>query len=164
MTDTGWLFLYTPVPYLAAMYLGAYRQGLGLRRYSMGTQWQRTVALEGTPAKPSRVVREILDELARSGAGGEELAAAFREMANRSALVRELQEARKNGEPFKRAREPLKSERGRGLAAGPQVGAEQLKLRRVCWCWVQPTPHKTLSDASRAPPPPPRPPSWARTP
>jgi SNF2 family DNA or RNA helicase len=125
---------------------------------------QRSATLEGTPAKPSKVVREIFDELARSGAEGEELAAAFREMANRSALVRELQEARKNGELFKRARELLKNEKGRGLAAGPQVGAEPLKLRRVCWCWVQPTPNQTLSDASLAPLLPLRRPSSARTP
>ena len=29
MTDSGWLFLYTPVPYLAAMYLVTYRHDLG---------------------------------------------------------------------------------------------------------------------------------------
>jgi hypothetical protein len=29
MTDVGWLFLYTPVPYLAALYLVVYRHDLG---------------------------------------------------------------------------------------------------------------------------------------
>lgn len=29
MTDSGWLFLYTPIPYLIAMYLAAYRHNLG---------------------------------------------------------------------------------------------------------------------------------------
>ncbi len=29
MTDSGWLFLYTPIPYLVAMYLAAYRHDLG---------------------------------------------------------------------------------------------------------------------------------------
>jgi hypothetical protein len=28
MTDSGWLFLYTPIPYLVAMYLAAYRHDL----------------------------------------------------------------------------------------------------------------------------------------
>jgi len=29
MTDSGWLFLYTPIPYLITMYLAAYRHDLG---------------------------------------------------------------------------------------------------------------------------------------
>ncbi len=29
MTDPGWLFLYTPIPYLVVMYLAAYRHDLG---------------------------------------------------------------------------------------------------------------------------------------
>jgi hypothetical protein len=29
MSDTGWLFLYTPIPYLAALYFAAYRHDLG---------------------------------------------------------------------------------------------------------------------------------------
>jgi hypothetical protein len=29
MADTSWLFVYTPLPYLAAMYLAAYRRDLG---------------------------------------------------------------------------------------------------------------------------------------
>ncbi|MDE1852739.1 MAG: hypothetical protein KGI38_03205 [Thaumarchaeota archaeon] len=44
MPDTGWLFLYTPIPYLAAMYLVAYRHDLGrlarpFRDLSSDSEW-----------------------------------------------------------------------------------------------------------------------------
>ena len=44
MPDTGWLFLYTPIPYLAAMYLVAYRHDLGrlarpFRDFSSDSEW-----------------------------------------------------------------------------------------------------------------------------
>jgi hypothetical protein len=60
MTDTGWLFVYTPVPYLAAMYLGAYRQGLGrlfrpFRDLSSVSEWYsvcRHLGLAGAELRP----------------------------------------------------------------------------------------------------------------
>ena len=44
MPDTGWLFLYTPIPYLVAMYLVAYRHDLGrlakpFRDLSSESEW-----------------------------------------------------------------------------------------------------------------------------
>ena len=44
MPNTGWLFLYTPIPYLAAMYLVAYRHDLGrlarpFRDLSSESEW-----------------------------------------------------------------------------------------------------------------------------
>jgi hypothetical protein len=60
MTDTGWLFLYTPAPYLAAMYLGAYRHDLGrlfrpFRDLSSVSEWYsvcRRLGLAGAELKP----------------------------------------------------------------------------------------------------------------
>jgi hypothetical protein len=48
-----------------------------------------------------------------------------------------ISEDRKDGQLLRRARELLENDKGEGVA-GPQGGAEPLKLRRVCWCWVQP--------------------------
>jgi hypothetical protein len=61
---------------------------------------RRTLTLEGTPAKPTGTITEICNELACSGEDGERLACMFRSRANSSALVRELQKARKDGELF----------------------------------------------------------------
>jgi len=96
---------------------------------------RRALTLEGTPAKPTKTITEIYDELAKSGEEGERLAKIFRNRANSSALVRELQKARKNGMLLKRAKELLED---KGENAIPQKGgSEPPKLRRVCWCWVQ---------------------------
>lgn len=98
---------------------------------------RRALTLEGTPSKPTKAIMEVYDELARSGEEGERLAIAFKNRANSSSLVRELQRARKDGQLLRRAKELLENEKREGVA-GPQGGAEPLKLRRVCWCWVQP--------------------------
>jgi hypothetical protein len=60
MTDTGWLFLYTPIPYLAAMYLAAYRHDLGrlfkpFRDLSSVSEWYsvcRHLGLAGAELRP----------------------------------------------------------------------------------------------------------------
>jgi len=66
----------------------------------------------------------------------------FRSRANSSALVRELQKARRNGELLKKAKELLE-DRGENNTP-PAKGSEPLKLRRICWCWVQPFDKKEL--------------------
>ena len=61
------------------------------------------------------------------------LAAKFRSMANNSALVKELQKARKNNMLLKRAKELLE---GRGENSSDQgLKAEPPRLKRICWCW-----------------------------
>jgi hypothetical protein len=64
MLDTGWLFLYTPIPYLTAMYLVAYRHDLGrlakpFRDLSSESEWYsvcKRLGLAGAefrqPSKP----------------------------------------------------------------------------------------------------------------
>ena len=60
MTDSGWLFLYTPVPYLVAMYLLAYRHDLGrlakpFRDRSGGSEWYsvcKRLGLAGVDLRP----------------------------------------------------------------------------------------------------------------
>jgi SNF2 family DNA or RNA helicase len=103
---------------------------------------RRALTLEGTPAKPTRTITEIYNELASSGEDGERLASMFRSRANSSALVRELQKARRNGELLKKAKELLE-DRGENNTP-PAKGSEPLKLRRICWCWVQPSDKKEL--------------------
>jgi len=103
---------------------------------------RRALTLEGTPAKVTKEIAEIYEALAQLGDEGEALAAKFRSMANKSALVKELQKARKNGMLLKRAKELLE---GRGENSSDQgVNAEPPRLKRVCWCWVRPI-HKGAS-------------------
>ncbi|MDG7009138.1 MAG: hypothetical protein JRN06_13090 [Nitrososphaerota archaeon] len=60
MTDFAWLFLYTPVPYLAAMYLVTYRHDLGrlakpFRDCSSESEWYsvcRCLGLAGVDLRP----------------------------------------------------------------------------------------------------------------
>ena len=108
---------------------------------------RRALTLEGTPAKVTKEISEIYEALAESGDEGEALAAKFRSMANKSALVKELQKARKNGMLLKRAKELLE---GSGENSSAKVvNAEPPRLKRVCWCWVRPI-HKDASATQRS--------------
>jgi len=76
---------------------------------------------------------------ARSSSGrsrAKALAAKFMSMANNSALVKELQKARKNNMLLERAKELLGGKRENSSDQG--LKAEPPRLMRVCWCWVRP--------------------------
>jgi len=51
-------------------------------------------------------------------------------------LVRELQKARKNGMLLTKAKELLEDKDENAIPQGGDSGPP--RLRRVCWCWVQP--------------------------
>ena len=62
MPETNWLFLYTPIPYLAAMYFVAYRHDLGrlarpFRDFSSKEKWYsvcKELGLAGLDVNPPR--------------------------------------------------------------------------------------------------------------
>jgi superfamily II DNA or RNA helicase len=96
---------------------------------------RREKAIEGFPIKATSIIKEIYDELAKSGEDGEKLATAFRKASSRQSVVTALHRARREGNLTQKAREILLRE------SEPQAAdkdEKELKLSRVCWCWVQP--------------------------
>jgi len=98
----------------------------------------RRRTLEGTAQRPSRVIKEIFDELAQHDPDGERLALLFRRNSSKQTLVRALAKAREEGTLVERARELL-------FRPTPQTEVEveddqkEAKLKRVCWCWLHPS-------------------------
>jgi len=93
----------------------------------------KEITVGGTPMKATQAIKEIYDELAKSGEDGEKLAITFRKLSNRQTLVIALQQARRSGILVKRARELLKEE-----PQDPESRQqEEIKLSRVCWCWLK---------------------------
>ena len=109
---------------------------------------QREVTLGGTPVRATKAVKEIFDELANSGEDGETLAARFRARSNTQGLVSALSKARKEGRLVDKARELLSELTVPGQETTQQSG--ELKLKRVCWCWIQPFDNKTVDNQERA--------------
>ncbi|MBX8631711.1 MAG: hypothetical protein J9259_04220 [Thermoplasmata archaeon YP2-bin.285] len=99
---------------------------------------QREITLGGTPLRAMKAVKEILDEPANSGEGGEALAARLKVRSNNQSLVSALYEARKEGRLVDKARELL-PELTTASGQEPAGQAGELKLNRVCWCWIQPS-------------------------
>jgi superfamily II DNA or RNA helicase/HKD family nuclease len=97
---------------------------------------KRQITLKEIPLKATKTIREIYEELAKSGDEGEALAAEFRKKANNSSLVRELQIAMKNGNLISRAKELLSVKVE--LNSDEANDNDGMRLKRVCWCWIQP--------------------------
>ena len=98
---------------------------------------KREKAIEGFPVRATSIIKEIYDELAKSGEDGEKLASAFRKAASRQSVVATLQRARREGTLIKKARELLLKEEEETPIKETEEEKE-LKLTRVCWCWIQP--------------------------
>jgi len=96
---------------------------------------KREKAIEGFPVRATSIIKEIYDELARSGEDGEKLASAFRKVSSRQSVVATLQRARREGTLIKKARELLLKEEETPIN---ETEEKELKLTRVCWCWIQP--------------------------
>jgi hypothetical protein len=100
------------------------------------TSKKREKAIEGFPIKATLIIKEIYDELAKSGEGGEKLAIAFRKASSRQSVVAALNRARREGNLIQKAKELLLKE---GTPPTNQTAEEkETKLTRVCWCWIQP--------------------------
>jgi superfamily II DNA/RNA helicase len=97
---------------------------------------KRENALEGTAPRTTTAIKSIYDELAKSGTDGEKLASAFRKVAARQSIVRALEEARRDGKLVEKARELLQKEKM--PSAEEPTNAEETRLKRICWCWIQP--------------------------
>jgi len=83
-----------------------------------------------------RRVREIFEKLSALGDEGEELAAGFREVCDRTTVVNQLYRAMKEERLLEEAKKvipPLLKEK-RTLT--PEE--EEIKLKRICWCWISP--------------------------
>ena len=98
---------------------------------------QREITLGGTPVRATKTVKEIFDELANSGGDGEVLAARFRARSNNQSLVSALYKARKESRLVDKARELLQESTDSGQEPAGQ--SSEIKLKRVCWCWIQPS-------------------------
>lgn len=110
-------------------------------KQQLEVQVNRERALAGVPPRPTQLIRDVYNELANSGAeDGEELAALFRDQSNRQAVVTALQNARKEGKLLEKAREILTLTRlsAEGSEAPTEPNGE-VRLNRVCWCWIQPS-------------------------
>jgi SNF2 family DNA or RNA helicase len=97
---------------------------------------KREKAIEGFPVRATSIIKEIYDELAKSGEDGEKLASAFRKVASRQSVVATLQRARREGTLIKKARDLLQKEEETPINNTEEE--KKLKLTRVCWCWIQP--------------------------
>lgn len=103
----------------------------------------REKTLQGTPPRVTKTIREIYDALANSGDDGERLANIFRKVAGRQNLVNALKQAYHAGNLIQKARELLKeefikeSEEESEEEEGVE-GEDEVKIRRVCWCWIKP--------------------------
>jgi hypothetical protein len=91
----------------------------------------------GTPVRPTETIRKIYDAVANIEPDGENLAARFREASNNQAMVNALQQAMKEGRLEERARELLSHVIPAN--SGPEGMDKEVKLKRICWCWIQPS-------------------------
>ncbi|HZW57272.1 MAG TPA: hypothetical protein VFF30_13360 [Nitrososphaerales archaeon] len=108
-------------------------------KQQLEVQVNRERALAGVPPRPTRVIRDIYNDLANSGtADGEELAALFRDQSNRQAVVTAMQNARKEGKLLEKAREILRQSAGIQDNVETQSAPAEVKLTRICWCWIHP--------------------------
>ena len=103
-------------------------------KWDLESRRRREKTLQGTPPKVTQTIREIYDALANSGDDGEKLANAFKKVASRQSIVSSLKQAMRSGDLVQRARELLKEEEP---LEEPEEEKE-VKLTRVCWCWIQP--------------------------
>jgi hypothetical protein len=71
---------------------------------------RREKVIEGFPVKATSIIKEILDELARSCEDGEKLAIAFRKASSRQSIVNALNRARREGNLLQKAKELLLKE------------------------------------------------------
>jgi superfamily II DNA or RNA helicase len=100
------------------------------------TSKRREKAIAGFPIKATHIIKEIFDELAKSGEEGEKLAIAFRKASSRQSVVNALNHARREGNLLKKAKELLlKEDTSPPTETTPE---KETKLTRVCWCWIQP--------------------------
>jgi len=97
---------------------------------------KREKALEGFPVRATSIIKEIYDELAKSGEDSEKLAIAFRKASSRQSVVTALNHARRKGNLLQKAKELLLKELP--PEAHTVEEEKETKLTRVCWCWVQP--------------------------
>jgi 5-methylthioribose kinase len=95
----------------------------------------REKTIEGVVPRATSTIKEIYDELAKSGEEGEKLAIAFRKVAGRQAIVNALNRARREGRLLEKARELLRKENN--VSATDPAKEKEVKLTRICWCWIQ---------------------------
>jgi hypothetical protein len=103
-------------------------------KWELESRRRREKALKGGPPKVTQTIREIYDALANSGDDGEKLANIFKKVAGRQSIVSALRQAMRSGDLVRIARELLKEE---AIPEEPEEEKE-VKLTRVCWCWMQP--------------------------
>lgn len=96
---------------------------------------RREVTIEGTTPRTTSIIKKIYDELAKSGDDGEKLASAFRKVASRQSVVSALHRARRRGKLIEKARELLLREENVPVAKPEKE--KEVRLTRVCWCWIQ---------------------------
>jgi superfamily II DNA or RNA helicase len=96
---------------------------------------RREKTIEGVAPRATSAIKEIFDELAKSGEEGERMAIAFRKVAGRQGIVNALNRARREGRLLEKARELLRKENN-GSTAEP-MSEKEVKLTRICWCWTQ---------------------------
>ncbi len=96
---------------------------------------KRGITLLGSVAKPSKVITQIYDELAKNCENGERLALLFKKRANSPALVKTLDDARKKGKLCEKATELLTAYEDKSDNHENPEGP--IQLHRVCWCWLQ---------------------------
>jgi SNF2 family DNA or RNA helicase len=110
-------------------------------KQQLEVQANRERALAGVPPRSTQMIRDIYNDLANSGeADGEELAALFRDQSNRQAVVTALQNARREGKLLEKAREILKQTVTSEESYQVESVNNQVRLTRVCWCWIQSNP------------------------
>jgi len=97
---------------------------------------RREKTIAGFPIKATSTIKEIYDELAKSGEEGEKLAVAFRKASSRQNIVTALNRARREGTLLQKAKELLQKEEA--LPIPKPEEEKETKLTRVCWCWIQP--------------------------
>jgi hypothetical protein len=97
---------------------------------------RREKTIEGTIPRSTTVMREIFDELAKSGPDGEKLASAFRKTAGKQTIVSSLNRARREGKLVDKARELLSKEETNQVSTLKEK--TETRLKRICWCWIQP--------------------------
>jgi hypothetical protein len=98
---------------------------------------ERERTIGGTPVRATETIRKIFDALANIVPDGEKLAARFREASNNQAMVSALQQAMKEGRLEEKARELLAH--AIPANASPNGTDTAVKLKRICWCWIQPS-------------------------
>jgi len=95
---------------------------------------RREKTIEGTTPRTTSIIKEIFDELAKSGEDGEKLASTFRKVASRQSVVSALNRARREGNLLEKARELLRED---NMPINETEEKKEIKLTRVCWCWIQ---------------------------